>query len=161
MADALPLRTHLLDQFSHHTPPQTFCLLSNLSVKSGIPQLHFVFFILAGATVSAQQQPINMPSVYSEDRKIPARHHRFSRQCDKMRRHEPPDHRQSSVMSLINRFRAIVGNKPGETATAEVPAAEWTDRRKRKRINAVKEPASSSSTIRRPSSRRSGRSCAR
>ncbi len=39
-------------------------------------------------------------------------------------------------MSLINRFRAIVGNKPGEAATAEAPAAEWTDRRKRKRINA-------------------------
>ena len=39
-------------------------------------------------------------------------------------------------MSLINRFRSIVGNKPGEAATAEAPAAEWTDRRKRKRINA-------------------------
>ena len=39
-------------------------------------------------------------------------------------------------MSLINRFRSIVGNKPGEAATAEAPAAEWADRRKRKRINA-------------------------
>lgn len=39
-------------------------------------------------------------------------------------------------MSLINRFRSIVGGKPGETVTAETPAAEWADRRKRKRINA-------------------------
>ena len=39
-------------------------------------------------------------------------------------------------MSILNRFRSIVGNKPGEAATAEAPAAEWTDRRKRKRINA-------------------------
>ena len=39
-------------------------------------------------------------------------------------------------MSLINRFRSIVGSKPGETATVQAPAAEWTDRRKRKRIDA-------------------------
>ena len=41
-----------------------------------------------------------------------------------------------ATMSILNRFRSIVGNKPGETATAQAPAAEWTDRRKRKRINA-------------------------
>ena len=39
-------------------------------------------------------------------------------------------------MSILNRFRSIVGSKPDEAAPAPTPATEWTDRRKRKRINA-------------------------
>lgn len=38
-------------------------------------------------------------------------------------------------MSLINRFRTIVGGKQ-EKPAAPTPAETWTDRRKRKRINA-------------------------
>ncbi len=37
------VRIHLLHQLSHVSPPQTFCLLSNLSVKSGIPQVRIDF----------------------------------------------------------------------------------------------------------------------
>ena len=31
---------------------------------------------------------------------------------------------RDATMSILNRFRSIVGNKPGEAATAEAPAAE-------------------------------------
>ena len=39
-------------------------------------------------------------------------------------------------MSILNRFRSIVGSKPEDATTAQAPAAESTDRRKRKRVNA-------------------------